>query len=245
MHEETQNDLHEFEQEIVSENEQPTKRKRLKRGDTNYVNNAELLAEVTKYREDYDAWVESDYTTDKPVMSKELGEMIYKIATRAVYHQNYIKFPSIREEMVSGAILNCVKYGHNFNPKAETRSGYPNPFGYFTQICRNAYTQRIIAEKRQFLTKAKWVQSDEMRDQIEQVFAEAGDSSSGDNIATMVRMYYNVELPERSSKEKTDILQTVDEDGNIWEQKLNPETGEYGEATLVEVEPVGLECFFE
>lgn len=227
------------------DNEQPKKKKRLKRGDANYVNNAELLVEFSHYREAYDIWKESDEDGPRPRMSQFLGEMISKIAHRAVFHPKWVKFPSIREEMVSDAIANVMAYGHNFNHKAETRSGAPNPFGYVTQICNNAYMQRITREKRQFMTKAKWVQSSAMREQIEQIFDDTDGGSTGEGLASMIRMYYNVDLPN-DSMEKHAPIESVDDDGNVWVQYYNHDTEEYNPIELLKAyEFGGLEHFYE
>jgi hypothetical protein len=188
--------------------------------DGNYVSNKELIAAATEYHNSWQAWKESDYTIPRPVMSDALALMIKKIASRTVYNAKFIKFPAIREEMVSGAIVNCLAYGHNFNPNAETRSGQVNAFGYFTQICTNAYIQRIKLEKSQYLIKAKYVQSIEMADQIDQVFEQCDDDNSY-GVASQIRHFYNVNLPDPKRKPRE------------------------GDPDYIPPEPKGLENFFE
>jgi len=51
--------------------------------------------------------------------------------------------------MVMDGVENCVKAVGNYNPKAKTRGGAPNAFGYFTQIIYFAFLRRIAKEKRQ------------------------------------------------------------------------------------------------
>ena len=78
------------------------------------------------------------------VISEELGRMIWYIA------KNYSKKGSFsgytwREDMISEAILTCLKYMHNFDP---TKQKYPNPFAYFTTIVHNAFVNYIRKQKK-------------------------------------------------------------------------------------------------
>ena len=62
---------------------------------------------------------------------------------------NYARKPNWRhlsyiDEMISDAILFCLKYGYNFNPHK-----YNNPFAYITQGVYNAFLQRIAKERDQ------------------------------------------------------------------------------------------------
>jgi len=96
-----------------------------------YVTNGELLPEIIKYKE-------------SGIMSEELGIMITDIA------QNYSKKGSFfgytwRDDMISEAILTCVKYLHNFNPDKQKT---PNPFAYITIICHRAFVNYIKKQKR-------------------------------------------------------------------------------------------------
>lgn len=216
----------EFEQEVIDSTLGPKKRVRLEKTHEHYVNNAELLVEMTAYAKSYSEWIDSDYTIDKPVMGSRLGELVMKIANRTVYNPKFIRFPSIREEMVSDAICNVLAYSHNFNPNAETRSGRPNPFGYITTICMNAYIQRIVSEKREFMIKAKYVQSGQIQDQLDEVMGDADNANSA-GIRSNIEMFYNVQLP---TKEK-EVLKSQEDVDKMLEEHA-------------EVEPEGLECFF-
>lgn len=220
----------EFEQEVIDSTLGPKKRVRLEKTHEHYVNNAELLVEMTAYSNAYREWKASDFTTDKPVMSERLGSMVMKIANRTVYNPKYIRFPSIREEMVSDAIENIIAYSHNFKPDAPTRSGRPNPFSYITTICMNAYKQRIVAEKHEFMIKAKYVQSGQIQDQLDEVMGDAENSNSA-GIRANIEMYYNVQLP---TKDKLDLSTP---------EKVDKMLDEHAE-TEPEAEPEGLECFF-
>jgi len=95
-----------------------------------YVKNSDILIEMDKYNK------------NNRVISDELAEMIVKIA------ENYSSIGSFagytwREDMVSEAVLTCVKYMHNFDSDKSK-----NPFSYFTSICRNAFINYIRKQNR-------------------------------------------------------------------------------------------------
>ena len=88
-----------------------------------FVSNAELLAELIK-------WRDSSKIVSKRVPSERLGQMIRDIATHYMGHPDYVRYSkSIKDDIISDScirILNALpKYNFSFN----------NPFAYFTQIC--------------------------------------------------------------------------------------------------------------
>ena len=56
------------------------------------------------------------------------------------------------------AVENCLKAITNYNIEAATRTGNPNAFAYFTQICYYAFLRRIAKEKKQQDIKFKWIE---------------------------------------------------------------------------------------
>lgn len=76
-------------------------------------------------------------------ISNELGEMIYKIATRLAYSPNFINY-SYREEMIGDAIVKMINALRN--KKFKKTKGHA--FSYFTKIAFNAFRNRIKKEKR-------------------------------------------------------------------------------------------------
>lgn len=188
---------------IMSETiEKPKKKRtRLAKDHKHYVNNRELLEAATRYRISYDEWRDSDFTIAKPPIPDDLAGMIIKICERTVYSPDFIGYPHLREDMVADAISVCMVYAHNFDPNAETRSGTPNPFAYYTQFARNAYIHRIVKEQQQYKTKVKWVQSEEMADQVSEIFENVDDLDlNSSNVLTLVRSYYDAELPNEPTK---------------------------------------------
>ena len=76
---------------------------------------------------------------------------------------NFIRY-TYREEMVMDAVENCLKAIGNYNIEAATRSGNPNAFAYFTQICWYAFLRRIAREKKQQDIKLKYISQSPFED---------------------------------------------------------------------------------
>ena len=64
------------------------------------------------------------------------------------------------------AVENCIKAIMNYNVEAATRSGSPNAFAYFTQICYFAFIRRIIKEKKQQDIKFRYIEHAGLEDFI-------------------------------------------------------------------------------
>jgi DNA-directed RNA polymerase specialized sigma subunit len=86
----------------------------------NYINNADLLAEVILFK-------------STGVMSENLGKMLLALANNYSSKGNFVGY-TWRNDMVSEAVLTCVKYLKNFNPDRSS-----NVFSYVTQICKNSF----------------------------------------------------------------------------------------------------------
>jgi len=115
-----------------------------------YVNNADLLAELIKYRKQVEEAKEQGLP--KPIVSNYIGECLLKIATHLSYKPNFINY-SYREDMILDGVENCIQYIDNFDP-----SKSKNPFSYFTQIIWYAFLRRIAKEKKQSYIKGKLIQ---------------------------------------------------------------------------------------
>lgn len=96
-----------------------------------YVRNKDLLAEILKCRED-------------DVITEELGRMVLQIATNYSKKGNFASY-TWKEDMISEAVLTCLRYMHNFDPKKSDR---PNPFAYFTTVIHNAFINYIRKQNK-------------------------------------------------------------------------------------------------
>ncbi len=96
-----------------------------------YVDPRELKAELVAY-----------YDSDE--CSRELGDMIHKIAHGLSYSSNFINY-TYRDEMVGDALVKM--YTAVTNKKFDITSEY-NPFSYFTTIAFHAFINRIKKEKK-------------------------------------------------------------------------------------------------
>ena len=98
---------------------------------THYVSNKDLLPEMVNYRE-------TKHITD------ELGEMIFKIAKNFASKGSYSGY-TWKEDMISEAVLTCLKYMHNFDA---SKYKYPNPFAYFTTIIYHSFLNYIKKQNK-------------------------------------------------------------------------------------------------
>lgn len=110
----------------------------------NYINNKDFSAAVFAYVEECNA-IESDL---KPIVPDYIALGFQQIATGLSRKPNFAGY-SYKDEMVMDAIENCLRAIRNYNIEAATRSGNPNAFAYFTQICYYAFLRRINKEKKQ------------------------------------------------------------------------------------------------
>lgn len=96
-----------------------------------YVDPRELKAELVAYYDSEDC-------------SRQLGDMIHKIAHGLSYSSNFINY-TYRDEMVGDALVKM--YTAVTNKKFDIDSEY-NPFSYFTTIAFHAFINRIKKEKK-------------------------------------------------------------------------------------------------
>jgi hypothetical protein len=72
------------------------------------------------------------------------------------------------------AVENCLRAIGNYNIETATRTGKPNAFSYFTQICYFAFIRRITKEKKQQDIKFKFIEKMGIED-----FVQMGMDSEG------------------------------------------------------------------
>ena len=120
-----------------------------------YVNNKEFSQAVM------------DYVTEKnlaeskgkqiPKVTDYIAKCFIKIAEGLSHRPNFVRY-TYREEMVMDAVENCLRAIGNYNLDTATRTGKPNAFSYFTQICYFAFIRRITKEKKQQDIKFRFIE---------------------------------------------------------------------------------------
>jgi hypothetical protein len=133
----------------------PAKRTITRRSTEHYVNNKEFSQAVVDYVNSVRAAEKSEAPI--PRIPEYIGRCFLKIAEGLSHKPNFIRY-TYREEMVMDAVENCIKAIMNYNVAAATRTGAPNAFAYFTQICYFAFIRRITKEKKQQDIKFRYIE---------------------------------------------------------------------------------------
>ena len=131
-----------------------------------YVNNKQFSQSVV----DYVKTVKAAEAEGKqlPVVPDYIAQCFLKIAQGLSHKANFIRY-TYREEMVMDAVENCLKAITNYNIDAQTRTGNPNAFAYFTQICYYAFLRRLAKEKKQQDIKFKYIEKAGIEDFVFQL----------------------------------------------------------------------------
>ena len=156
-----------------------------------YVNNKDFSQAV------YDYVLESNTAKEKeiqvPKVTDYIAKCFIKIAEGLSHRPNFVRY-TYREEMVMDAVENCLRAIRNYNIETATRTGKPNAFSYFTQICYYAFIRRITKEKKQQDIKFKFIEKMGIED-----FTQMGMDDAG----AQETMAYVDQLRQRISQVRT------------------------------------------
>ena len=152
-----------------------------------YVNNKEFSQAVMDYAIEANAAREKGKPT--PTVTDYIAKCFIRIAEGLSHRPNFVRY-TYREEMVMDAVENCLRAIGNYNIETATRTGRPNAFSYFTQICYFAFIRRITKEKRQQDIKFRFIEKMGIED-----FVQAG----MDNETAQETMAYVDTLRQRIS----------------------------------------------
>jgi len=120
-----------------------------------YVNNKEFSLAVVDYVTSVNEAIEQG--KEAPIVTEYIAKCFLRISEGLSHRPNFIRY-TYREEMVMDAVENCLKAIRNYDINTKTRTGTPNAFSYFTQICFYAFVRRIQKEKKQFDVKMKFIE---------------------------------------------------------------------------------------
>ena len=129
-----------------------------------YVNNKEFSEAVMEYA--LTVKEAKSNNEPNPIVTDYIASCFLKIAEGLSHRPNFVRY-TYREEMVMDAVENCLRAISNYNIETATRTGKPNAFSYFTQICYFAFIRRITKEKKQQDIKFKFIEKMGIDDFIE------------------------------------------------------------------------------
>jgi hypothetical protein len=120
-----------------------------------YINNKEFSLAVVDYVTLANKAKEKD--KEVPKVTNYIATCFLKISEGLSHRPNFVRY-TYREEMVMDAVENCLRAIRNYKIETATRTGNPNAFSYFTQICFFAFLRRIAKEKKQQEIKFKFIE---------------------------------------------------------------------------------------
>jgi hypothetical protein len=156
-----------------------------------YVNNKEFSLAVVEYVKEANAARNADI--EIPKVTDYIATCFMKISEGLSHRPNFVRY-TYREEMVMDGVENCLRAIGNYNIETATRTGNPNAFSYFTQICYFAFIRRITKEKKQQDIKFKFIEKMGIED-----FAAMGMDDAG----AQETMAYVDTLRQRISQVRT------------------------------------------
>ena len=136
-----------------------------------YIDNKQFSLAVVDYVKDVREAKEQDISI--PKVTDYIATCFLKISEGLSHRPNFVRY-TYREEMVMDAVENCLRAVNNYRIETTTRTGLPNAFSYFTQICFYAFIRRIAKEKKQQEIKFRFIERMGIED-----FADIGIDSSG------------------------------------------------------------------
>jgi hypothetical protein len=120
-----------------------------------YVNNKQFSHAVVDYVKSV---TEAEAKgLEPPKVTDYIATCFMKISEGLSHRPNFVRY-TYRDEMVMDAVENCLRAIRNYKIETATRTGNPNAFSYFTQICFFAFIRRITKEKKQQDIKHKFIE---------------------------------------------------------------------------------------
>jgi|TARA_B100000035_G_scaffold217151_1_gene186191 hypothetical protein len=163
-----------------------------------YVNNKEFSQAVMDYAVECRDAKAND--SQVPKVTDYIARCFIKIAEGLSHRPNFVRY-TYREEMVMDAVENCLRAIGNYNIETATRTGKPNAFSYFTQICYFAFIRRITKEKRQQDIKFKFIEKMGIDDFVAMGMDEAGAEETAAYVDTLRQRISQVRQKDVAIKE--------------------------------------------
>lgn len=164
------------------------------------VDNKKFTEELAKYVQEFKRMnPEMKKPYNRPQASNYLGSCVMLIAKHFAQHPSFYGY-SWKEEMISDAVENFIRYMHNFD---ETRT---NGHAYATMTMKRAFILRIKKEKKQSKVKNKIMMNFDF-DSISET--QDGDDCEYHNqyVQTMQRIASeNADVPEQPKEKKVRVV---------------------------------------
>lgn len=180
----------------------------LKKRKKHYVNNADMWQALKDYNELCDKAVAEG--KEVPRIPTYLGICIEKIATNSSRRPNFIGY-SYRDEMIMDGIITCIKYIRTF--KCDRGN---NPFAFFSQVCHNAFINRIKLEKRESYVKNHVFELTAVELQVNGEHAEYASSLKNqqdtEKLEALNKLFETKKSKKKEPEHSLDIFANSDED---------------------------------
>lgn len=111
-----------------------------------YLDNEEFHNELVEYTKILNEAKERG-DENLPRVPESIGRKLLLIVNGLAKSKSYCGYTYI-DDMISEALDNCVKCAGNYKSNVETKTGKPNPFGYFTMVASRAFHRILHKEKR-------------------------------------------------------------------------------------------------
>ena len=163
-----------------------------------YVNNKEFSQAVMDYAISARAAKEADKST--PTVTNYIATCFMKISEGLSHRPNFVRY-TYREEMVMDGVENCLRAINNYKIDTATRTGNPNAFSYFTQICFFAFIRRITKEKKQQEIKFRFIEKMGIEDFAAMGMDDAGAQQTMEYVDTLRQRIDKIRVKDDKIKE--------------------------------------------
>ena len=169
-----------------------------KKNKAHYIDNKQFSLAVVEYVKACDKQRKKDKPI--PTVPDYIARCFIKIAEGLSHRPNFVRY-TYREEMVMDGVENCLRAIYNYNIETATRTGNPNAFSYFTQICFYAFIRRITKEKKQQDIKFKFIEKMGIEDFVQMGMDEEGAEETMNYVDTLRQRISTVRKKDEAIKE--------------------------------------------
>jgi hypothetical protein len=163
-----------------------------------YVNNRDFSLAVVEYVKS--VHVAKDAEKPIPKVTDYVATCFMKISEGLSHRPNFVRY-TYREEMVMDGVENCLRAINNYKIETATRTGNPNAFSYFTQICFFAFIRRITKEKKQQDIKFRFIERMGIEDFAQMGMDEAGAQQTMEYVDTLRQRIDQIRTKDEKIKE--------------------------------------------